>query len=105
MSRRMSPLYRLAILQSGFGLAFLIALVVPPAGTWHYWRGWLFIAVFTATTLAFTIYLANYDKPLFERRMKAGPMHEQERSQKVISSLIIGSFFLFIIFPILDYRF
>jgi len=101
----MNPLYRLAILQSVFGLAFLIALVFLPAGTWHYWQGWLFIAVFTATTLAFAIYLAKYDKPLFERRMKAGPLHEQERSQKIISSLIIGSFFLFIVLPILDYRF
>lgn len=101
----MSPLSRQAIVQSVFGLGVLIAIVFLSAGTWHYWQGWLFIAVFTATTLAFTIYLANYDKPLFERRMKAGPLHEQERSQKIISSLIIGSFFLFIILSILDYRF
>jgi protein-S-isoprenylcysteine O-methyltransferase Ste14 len=101
----MNPLYRLAILQSAFGLAFLIAIIFLSAGTWHYWQGWLFLSVFTAITLGFSIYLANYDKPLFERRMKAGPLHERERSQKIISSLIIGSFFLFIILPILDYRF
>lgn len=101
----MNSLYRQAIVQSVFGLAFLIAIVFLSAGTWHYWQGWLFIAVFTATTLAFTVYLANYDKPLFERRMKAGPLYEQERSQKIISSLIIGSFFLFIILSTLDYRF
>jgi protein-S-isoprenylcysteine O-methyltransferase Ste14 len=100
----MNPLYRQAIVQSVFGLAVLVGLVFLCAGTWDYWQGWLFLAVFTASTSGFTIYLANYDKPLFERRMKAGPRYEQERSQKIIVSLIIGAFFLFLILPILDYR-
>jgi protein-S-isoprenylcysteine O-methyltransferase Ste14 len=101
----MNPLHRQAIGQSVFGLAFFIALVFLTAGTWDYWQGWVFLAVFAASTTGFTIYLAIYDKPLLERRLKAGPWHEQERSQQVIVSLVFVAFFAFIILPILDYRY
>jgi protein-S-isoprenylcysteine O-methyltransferase Ste14 len=100
----MNPLHRQAIGQGAFGLVFFIALIVLTAGTWDYWQGWVFLAVFAASTTAFTTYLAIYDKPLLERRLKAGPWHEQERSQQVIVSLVFIAFFAFIILPILDYR-
>jgi protein-S-isoprenylcysteine O-methyltransferase Ste14 len=100
----MNPLHRQAIGQGVFGLVFFIALVFLTAGTWDYWQGWLFLAVFAASTTAFTTYLAIYDKPLLERRLKAGPWHEQERSQQVIVSLVFVAFFAFLILPILDYR-
>lgn len=101
----MNPLYRRAIVQSVFGLIFFIALIFVTAGTWNYWQGWVFLAVFAASTTSFTIYLAIYDKPLLERRMNAGPWHEKEWSQKIIVSLVIVAFFAFIILPILDYRY
>jgi protein-S-isoprenylcysteine O-methyltransferase Ste14 len=100
----MDPLYRQAVVQGVFGLVFFIALVFVPAGTWDYWQGWAFLAVFVASTTAFTIYLATNDKPLLERRLKAGPWHEQERSQKIIVSLVFVAFFAFIILPVLDHR-
>jgi len=100
----MNPLYRKAVVQGVFGLVFFIALVFGSAGTWEYWQGWTFLAVFAASTWAFTIYLAIYDKPLLERRMKAGPQHEQERPQRIIVSLILVAFFAFLVLPILDYR-
>ena len=100
----MAPLYRQVVAQSVFGLVFFIALVFVPAGTWDYWQGWTFLAVFVASTTAFTIYLAIYDKPLLERRLKAGPWHEQERSQKIIVSLVFVAFLAFIVLPVLDHR-
>ncbi len=100
----MNPLYRQAIGQGVFGLVFFTALIFVTAGTWDYWQGWVFLAVFAASTAGFTIYLAIYDKPLLERRLKAGPWHEQERSQQVIVSLVFLAFFAFLILPILDYR-
>lgn len=100
----MNHLYRRAVVQSVFGLVFFIALIFGSAGTWRYWQGWTFLAVFAASTWAFTVYLAIHDKPLLERRMKAGPWHEQERSQRIIVSLILVAFFAFIVLPILDYR-
>jgi len=87
------------------GMAVFVAFIFLPAGSWHYWQGWLFIAVFSVSTIGFTVYLALYDRPLLERRMNAGPQHEREWSQKIIVSLIILAFFIFIILPPLDYRF
>ena len=101
----MDPLYKKAIAQSAAGMAVFVAFIFLPAGTWHYWQGWLFIAVFSLSTIGFTVYLALYNRPLLERRMNAGPQHEKEWSQKIIVSLIILAFFIFIILPPLDYRF
>jgi len=75
----MNPLYRQAVVQSVFGLGFFVALVFLTAGTWDYWQGWVFLAVFASSTTGFTLYLAIFDKPLLERRLQAGPWHERER--------------------------
>jgi protein-S-isoprenylcysteine O-methyltransferase Ste14 len=101
----MNPLYRQATLQGILGTFLFIALVFWPAGTFHYWQGWLFLATFATSTVAFTVYLAIYDKPLLERRLKSGPQHETERSQKIIVSLVFVAFFALIILPALDHRF
>src|SRR5262245_20608982 len=101
----MDPLYRRALIQGILGTILFIALIFGPAGTFHYWQGWLFFAVFSASTIGFTIYLALYDKPLLERRLAAGPQHEKERSQKVIVSLILIAFFALIVLPALDHRY
>lgn len=100
----MDPLYKKAIAQGAAGLAVFVAFIFLPAGTWQYWQGWLFIAVFSVSTIGFTVYLALYDRPLLERRMNAGPQHEKEWSQKIIVSLIIFAFLAFIVLPPLDYR-
>src|SRR5579859_3152737 len=100
----MDPLYKKAIVQGVGGLAVFVAFIFLPAGTWRYWQGWLFITVFSVSTIGFTVYLAVCDKPLLERRMNAGPQHEKEWPQKIIVSLIILTFFVFIILPPLDYR-
>jgi protein-S-isoprenylcysteine O-methyltransferase Ste14 len=86
------------------GLIFFAVIVFATRGRWDYWRGWLFLAVFTASTFGLTAYMALYDKPLLQRRLNAGPWKEEETSQKIIVSLIIVSFFASVIFPILDYR-
>ena len=51
------------------------------------------------------MYLAIYDRPLLERRLKAGPQHEREWSQKIIVSLVLLTFFAYIVLPALDYRY
>jgi len=35
-------------------------------------QGGLFLGTFDASTVGFTLYLVMYDRPLLERRMKAG---------------------------------
>jgi protein-S-isoprenylcysteine O-methyltransferase Ste14 len=79
-------------------------VIFGTAGTWRYWQGWLFLTVFTASTTAFTVYLAYNDRALLERRLKGGPQFEKEPAQKIIVSLVIVAFFAFIIVPVLDYR-
>ena len=101
----MDALYRQSVLRSVFGLAFFLALIFGTAGTWDYWQGWAFLAVFAMSTIAFTVYLARYDKPLLVRRLEAGPWHEREPTQKIIASLILVAFFASIVLPILDYRY
>jgi protein-S-isoprenylcysteine O-methyltransferase Ste14 len=101
----MNPLYRQAIVLSAFWMLLFVVAIFWPAGTFDYWQGWLFLAVFAASTVGFTVHLAIYDRPLLERRMKAGPLQEREWSQKIIVSLIFLTFFASIVLPVLDYRY
>jgi protein-S-isoprenylcysteine O-methyltransferase Ste14 len=91
------------------GLLFLIialgiALFVP-VWTLHYWQAWIFLAVFSLSVLAITIYLMKKDPKLLERRVSAGPGAEKERSQKIIQFVAQIAFILVIIFPAIDHRF
>jgi protein-S-isoprenylcysteine O-methyltransferase Ste14 len=101
----MKPLIGKAVVQGIGGLIFFVGLIYVTAGTWDYWQGWVFLAVFALATTGFTVYLALYDKALLERRLAAGPWHEREWTQKIIVSLTFVAFFAFIILPILDHRF
>jgi protein-S-isoprenylcysteine O-methyltransferase Ste14 len=101
----MDPLQRQATVQGVFGTLFFIVLIFGSAGTFAYWQGWLFLGIFAASTVGFTVYLAIYDRPLLERRLKAGPQHEREWSQKIIVSLVLLAFFALIVLPALDYRY
>ena len=68
-------------------LLFLIAfgvLLFLPAWSLSWLQGWIFIGLLGALSAAITLYLAAYDPALLERRLKAGPGAEQERSQKII---------------------
>jgi hypothetical protein len=55
------------------GLVFLALvmglLVFVPAGTVHYWQGWVFLGVFFAASLVQTLYLMKYDPALLQRRL------------------------------------
>jgi protein-S-isoprenylcysteine O-methyltransferase Ste14 len=86
-------------------MALFVALIYVSAGTWQYWQGSLFLIVFALSTIGFTIYMLLYDRPLLERRMNAGPWKEEGASQKIIVTLIVLSFFVFLILPALDHRY
>jgi protein-S-isoprenylcysteine O-methyltransferase Ste14 len=101
----MDPLHRQAIVQGVFGTLLFVILIFWPAGTFKYWQGWVFLATFAASTVGFTVYLALFDKPLLERRLKAGPQYEREWSQKIIVSLVFIAFFASIMLPAFDYRY
>jgi len=93
------------IRSSIFGIAALLALVFMPAGTFRYWQGWAFVAVWIAVSGAYTAYLVKYDPALLKRRTEAGISHEKEPAQKIIILLLFAAFIALMVLPPLDFRF
>jgi protein-S-isoprenylcysteine O-methyltransferase Ste14 len=94
-----------AITSSLIGLVVFGALVFWPAGTFDYWQGWAFIAVFSIATFVPSAYLAVKDPAALKRRMQAGPAAETRILQKVIISVAFVSLGAMIVVSALDFRF
>jgi protein-S-isoprenylcysteine O-methyltransferase Ste14 len=90
---------------SAIGLVAFILMVFVPAGTFDYWRGWAFIAVFAAATLIPSVYLAVNNPDALCRRMQAGPGAESRPLQKVIIAVAFVSVVSMIVVSALDFRF
>ena len=99
----------MTMLGRAFGnlLLFLVAfglLLFLPAWSLAYMRGWIFIGLLGALSAAVTLYLAVYDPQLLERRLKAGPGAEQERSQKIIQLMTSAMLCVMAVVAGLDYH-
>ncbi|MCV7203861.1 hypothetical protein B7435_19345 [Mycolicibacterium peregrinum] len=88
-----------------FGLALFAVTLFWPAGTFHYWQAWVFIAVFMATTMVPSIYLAVRDPAALQRRLHGGPTAETRIVQKIIIWAVTGSAFAAFVLSALDHRF
>ena len=90
------------------GLLWLIGIMAVslfiPAWTVDYWQGWVFLALFAGPAVAITLYLMKYDPKLLERRMRAGPVAEKEKVQRIIQTIASGSFIAMLVFPAIDHR-
>lgn len=97
------------IVRSILGLIFLVFVLALAlflsAGSLDYWQAWVYLGVFSSCVLLITLYLAKYDQRLLESRVKAGPVAEVEKSQKIIQSLASLFFIGLFIVPGLDFRF
>ena len=87
------------------GFAVFGLLVFLPAGTFDYWQGWAFIAVFAAATLIPSVYLAVKNPEALRRRMQAGPGAETRPVQKLIIVIAFLSVGAMIVISALDHRF
>jgi protein-S-isoprenylcysteine O-methyltransferase Ste14 len=87
------------------GLVTFGLMVFWPAGTFDYWQGWLFIAVFSAATTIPSIYLAVTNSAALKRRMQAGPAAETRPLQKIIITFAFLSMGAMIVVSALDFRF
>jgi protein-S-isoprenylcysteine O-methyltransferase Ste14 len=85
-------------------VASLAGALFLPAWTLDYWQAWIFLAVFSVSVLAITIYLMARDPKLLERRINAGPGAEKEKKQKTIQILASIAFLAVIIVPAIDHR-
>ena len=94
-----------AAISAAIGLIVFGLLVFWPAGTFDYWQGWAFIAVFALATLIPSVYLAVKNPEALRRRMQAGPGAETRPVQKVISFIAFGSMVAMIVISALDFRF
>jgi protein-S-isoprenylcysteine O-methyltransferase Ste14 len=84
---------------------FIAVLLFAPAGTFHYWQAWTFLAVYFVASLAVTFYLMKQDPELLQRRMSAGPLAEKAPVQKIIMSFTSLGFIGLLVIPALDHRF
>ncbi len=94
-----------AAITSAIGFAVFGLLVFLPAGTFDYWQGWAFIAVFAAATLIPSVYLAVKNPEALRRRMQAGPGAETRPLQKLIIVIAFLSVGAMIVISALDFRF
>jgi protein-S-isoprenylcysteine O-methyltransferase Ste14 len=85
-------------------LLFMTALLFAPAGTFDYWQGWLFFAVFVGCTVPLGIYFVIHDPALVERRMTVGPAAEQEPAQKIAIGIVCVALVAMLIVPGFDRR-
>jgi protein-S-isoprenylcysteine O-methyltransferase Ste14 len=92
-------------LSSILGLLAFCLMVFLPAGTLHYWQGWVFLAVFLLATWIPSFYLMRTNPAALDRRMHAGPAQETRPVQKVISFIAFLSLVAIVVVSALDHRF
>lgn len=97
------------IAQSLGGFAFLVGVMglalFGSAGSLGFRRGWVYLGVFAGCSLLITGYLLAYDRELLAGRVKAGPVSETQRNQKLIQSLASVLFVGVYVASGLDFRF
>ena len=91
------------------GFANLILLLAvalfAPAWTLHFWQAWLYLVLFVSSSAAVTIYLWKRDRALLSRRVRAGPIAEKTRTQRIIQLFASLAFLAILVVPSLDRRF
>jgi protein-S-isoprenylcysteine O-methyltransferase Ste14 len=88
-----------------WGIVSFGLILFLPAGTLHYWQGWVFIAVFMGATIVPTAYIGRVNPAALQRRMRAGPRAEPRRAQKFIITGAFFGIFATMVFSALDRRF
>jgi len=82
----------------------LAGLLFGPTRTFAYWQAWTFLAVWSASSLAVTLYLVEFDRALLARRMGAGPLAEKQPMQKLVMLVASVGFAALGFVPALGHR-
>lgn len=83
----------------------MTALVFLPAGTLHYWQGWVYLALFFGLAIAITVDVRRRDPALLKRRLKGGPTAEPRPLQRVLMLGASIGFIGLLVVPGLDVRY
>ncbi|MCW2511236.1 MAG: putative protein-S-isoprenylcysteine methyltransferase [Mycobacterium sp.] len=86
-------------------VAFFGLALFWPAGTFDYWQAWVYMAVFVASTLGSSLYIAVKYPAALQRRMKAGPTAETRPVQRVVMVATIASVVAQLVVSAFDHRF
>jgi len=82
----------------------LALLIFIPFGSIKFWEGWVYLCNFALSSSLITSYLWRKDPKLLERRTKAGPVAEKEKSQKNIQYFANILFIGVMVLPAIDRR-
>jgi protein-S-isoprenylcysteine O-methyltransferase Ste14 len=94
-----------ATTSSVLAFALIILAMFWPAGTFDYWQAWVFLGIFLALAVIYTIYMGVTNPAALRRRMNAGPSHETRPIQKVVSAGVALTFFGLLVVAGFDRRF
>jgi protein-S-isoprenylcysteine O-methyltransferase Ste14 len=101
----MDSVSRRAIRGVVVGNVVFFAMIFIPAWTLDYWQGWVFFLMLAVSTALVTAYLARYDRPLLDSRLRAGPVAEKTPAQKVIVTVGLPIYIVTLVLIVLDHRF
>jgi len=90
---------------AALGLVSFWLMLFLPAGTFHYWQGWVFLAVFALSTWIPSIYLMRTNPAALERRLRAGPLAETRILQRVVITVLSVCFLAMFVVSAFDHRF
>jgi len=92
------------LVSATLGLVAFGLLLFLPAGTFHYWQAWVFLAVFALSTWIPSVYLMRTNPAALERRMR-GPLAETRTTQRIVIAVIFVCFPAMFVVSALDHRF
>jgi protein-S-isoprenylcysteine O-methyltransferase Ste14 len=93
------------LLSATLGLVAFGAMLFLPAGTFHYWQAWVFLAVFALSTWIPSLYLMRTNPEALERRMRVGPSAEARTLQRILITVVFIAFPAMFVITALDHRF
>ncbi|MEZ0366322.1 isoprenylcysteine carboxylmethyltransferase family protein [Mycobacterium sp. pUA109] len=93
------------LVSATLGLAAFGLLLFLPAGTFHYWQAWVFLAMFALSTWIPSVYLMRTNPAALDRRLRAGPLAETRPVQRILITVVFVCFPAMFVLSALDHRF